>query len=81
MRSRSRKVGRSRFWSEQSDTSSRTRMWTILDIAQTSAEELAELVLERLLKELDLPPNVTHRRGRAGRGRGQTAWAKREVGI
>ncbi len=28
----------------------------ILDVAQTSAEELAELVLERLLKELDLPP-------------------------
>ena len=42
----------------------------ILDIAQTSAEELAELVLERLLKVLDLPPNVHDHRGRPGRGAG-----------
>ena len=53
----------------------------ILDVAQTSAEELAELVLERLLKELDLPPNVHIVEAGLDEERGQTAWAKREVGV
>ena len=52
----------------------------ILDLAQTSAEELAELVLERLMKELKLPPNVSIIEAGRDEERGQTAWAKREVG-
>jgi 6-pyruvoyltetrahydropterin/6-carboxytetrahydropterin synthase len=54
---------------------------TVLDVAQTSAEELAELVLERLLKVLDLPPNVHIVEVGLDEERGQTAWAKREVGV
>jgi 6-pyruvoyltetrahydropterin/6-carboxytetrahydropterin synthase len=52
----------------------------ILNVSQTSAEELAEFVLERLLKELELPPNVTIIEAGLDEERGQTAWAKREVG-
>jgi 6-pyruvoyltetrahydropterin/6-carboxytetrahydropterin synthase len=52
----------------------------ILDVAQTSAEELAELVLEKLMKELKVPPNVTIIEAGLDEERGQTAWAKREVG-
>jgi 6-pyruvoyltetrahydropterin/6-carboxytetrahydropterin synthase len=52
----------------------------ILDISQTSAEELAEHVLARLIKVLDPPSNVTIIEVGLDEERGQTAWAKREVG-
>lgn len=53
----------------------------ILDIAQTSAEELAEHILGRLIKLLDIPSNVAIIEVGVDEERGQTAWAKREVGI
>ena len=51
----------------------------ILDISQTSAEELAEFILGRLVRELDPPPNVTIIEVGLDEERGQTAWVKREV--
>jgi len=52
----------------------------ILDLDQTSAEELAELVIDRLLKILKMPPNVSIVEVGLDEERGQTAWVKREVG-
>ena len=52
----------------------------ILDLAQTSAEELAEHIIDRLIKLLDLPPNVSIVEIGLDEERGQTAWVKREVG-
>ena len=52
----------------------------ILDLAQTSAEELAEHIIGRLIKLLDLPPNVSIVEVGLDEERGQTAWVKREVG-
>ncbi len=51
----------------------------ILDISQTSAEELAEFILARLVRELDPPPNVSIIEVGLDEERGQTAWVKREV--
>ncbi len=42
----------------------------ILDIAQTSAEELAEHILGRVLNEVHIPPNCENGGGRPGRGKG-----------
>ncbi len=52
---------------------------TILDVSQTSAEELAELILGRLIRELDPPANVKIIEVGLDEERGQTAWVKREV--
>jgi len=52
----------------------------ILDVAQTSAEELAEHIIIRLLKLLELPPNVSIVEVGLDEERGQTAWVKKEVG-
>ncbi len=52
----------------------------ILDLAQTSAEELAEHIIARLIKLLDIPPNVSIIEIGLDEERGQTAWVKREVG-
>jgi 6-pyruvoyltetrahydropterin/6-carboxytetrahydropterin synthase len=52
----------------------------ILDVAQTSAEEMAELIIARLLKHLEMPPNVSIVEIGLDEERGQTAWVKREVG-
>jgi 6-pyruvoyltetrahydropterin/6-carboxytetrahydropterin synthase len=52
----------------------------ILDISQTSAEELAEHILDRLVKMLNLTSNVVSIEVGLDEERGQTAWAKREVG-
>ena len=51
----------------------------ILDISQTSAEELSELILGRLIRELDPPANVKIIEVGLDEERGQTAWVKREV--
>lgn len=51
----------------------------LLNISQTSAEELSELILARLVKILDFPPNVRIVEVGLDEERGQTAWAKREV--
>jgi 6-pyruvoyltetrahydropterin/6-carboxytetrahydropterin synthase len=53
---------------------------TILDLTQTSAEELAEHIIVRLLKILEMPPNVSIVEVGLDEERGQTAWVKREVG-
>ncbi len=52
----------------------------ILNLAQTSAEELAEHIINRLLKLLELPSNVSIVEVGLDEERGQTAWVKREVG-
>ncbi len=52
----------------------------ILDIAQTSAEELADHVLQQVMKELSFPPNVKKVEIGVDEERGQTAWASQEVG-
>lgn len=52
----------------------------ILDVSQTSAEELAEFIIIRLLKLLELPPNVSIVEVGLDEERGQTAWVKKEVG-
>jgi len=52
----------------------------ILDISQTSAEELADLILQRVMGELSFPDNVTKVEIGVDEERGQTAWAYREVG-
>lgn len=51
----------------------------ILEIEQTSAEEMAEMVLERLLKEIQFTPNVRSVEVGLDEERGQTAWARREL--
>ena len=51
----------------------------ILDIAQTSAEEMAEMMLNKLLEGLEFPPNVQAVEIGLDEERGQTAWARREV--
>ena len=51
----------------------------VLDITQTSAEELAGFIVNRLLKILKFPPNVNIVEIGLDEERGQTAWVKREV--
>jgi 6-pyruvoyltetrahydropterin/6-carboxytetrahydropterin synthase len=51
----------------------------VLDIGHTSAEEMAEHILERLLGKLRVPANVTKIEVGLDEERGQTAWASREV--
>ena len=50
-----------------------------MDLTQTSAEELAEFIVNRLLKILKFPPNVNIVEIGLDEERGQTAWVKREV--
>jgi 6-pyruvoyltetrahydropterin/6-carboxytetrahydropterin synthase len=52
----------------------------ILDIAQTSAEEMAETILARLLEMIVVPANVRSIEVGLDEERGQTAWASCEVG-
>ncbi|WP_236993913.1 6-pyruvoyl trahydropterin synthase family protein [Methanomassiliicoccus luminyensis] len=51
----------------------------VLDIAQTSAEEMAEMFLDKLVKALEFPSNVEAVEIGLDEERGQTAWARREV--
>ena len=51
----------------------------ILDVAQCSAEEMAAMMLERLVAEIDFTPNVHMIEVGLDEERGQTAWASREL--
>ena len=51
----------------------------ILDVAQCSAEEMAGMALERLIREIEFTPNVRYVEVGLDEGRGQTAWAGREL--
>jgi len=51
----------------------------ILDIAQASAEEMAEMILDRLVKEIKFTPNVRSIEVGLDEERGQTAWSEREL--
>ncbi len=51
----------------------------ILDINQTSAEEIAEFFLRRLIEEVEFPRNVHRVEVGVDEERGQTAWAYREL--
>lgn len=51
----------------------------LLDISQTSAEEMAEMILNMLLSKIDFPSNVEYAEIRLDEERGQTAWAGRRL--
>ncbi len=51
----------------------------ILDVIQTTAEEIARVVLEMLLIRLDIPANVHAIDVGIDEERGQTAWASRRL--
>ena len=47
---------------------------TLLDIPTTTAEEMSKMMAERMVKELELPPNVKSLSIGLDEERGQTAW-------
>ena len=47
---------------------------TLLDIPTTTAEEMAKMMAERMIRELELPPNVRALSIGLDEERGQTAW-------
>lgn len=51
----------------------------LLPIRSTTAERLADWFTDRLLERLDLPPTVTHIDLGIEEGKGQGAWAHREL--
>ena len=51
----------------------------LLDIAQTSAEEMAEMILEMLLRKINFPSNVDYAEIGLDEERGQTAWSGRRL--
>lgn len=51
----------------------------ILDVAQASAEEMARMFLDRLVREIKFAPNVRAVEVGLDEERGQTAWAGREL--
>jgi len=51
----------------------------ILDVVQCSAEGMAELILDRLVSEIEFTPNVRMIEVGLDEERGQTAWAGREL--
>jgi 6-pyruvoyltetrahydropterin/6-carboxytetrahydropterin synthase len=51
----------------------------MLDVAVTSAEELAEWVIRRLLERVDFPKNVKRVEIGVDEGRGQGVWTSRDL--
>ncbi|MGD9963404.1 MAG: 6-pyruvoyl tetrahydropterin synthase family protein [Thermoplasmata archaeon] len=51
----------------------------LLDVAVTSAEEIAEWVIRRLLEKVQFPSNVKRIEIGVDEGRGQGAWTSRDV--
>ncbi len=52
----------------------------ILDIAESSAEEIAETMLERIVHELDITPNIHRIEVGVDEEHGQSAWVTRDLG-
>jgi len=50
----------------------------MLDISQTTAEEMSQMMLERIVEDADLPDNVNSVELGLDEEMGQTAWAKLE---
>jgi 6-pyruvoyltetrahydropterin/6-carboxytetrahydropterin synthase len=50
----------------------------LLDISQTTAEEMSQMMLERIVEDADLPDNVNSVELGLDEEMGQTAWAKLE---
>jgi len=51
----------------------------ILDIAESSAEEIAEEMLDRIVNELDITPNIHGIEVGVDEERGQSAWVSRDL--
>ena len=51
----------------------------LLEVSQTSAEELADMITSRLMSEIAFPSNVSTIEVGIDEERGQTAWSKRKV--
>jgi 6-pyruvoyltetrahydropterin/6-carboxytetrahydropterin synthase len=51
----------------------------MLDVSVTSAEELAEWVIRRLLEQVKMPPNVKRVEIGVDEGRGQGVWTSRDI--
>ena len=52
---------------------------TVLDIKLASAEELAGIILKRLLSMIDIPENVNAIEIGVDEGKGQGAWVRKEL--
>jgi len=51
----------------------------ILDMVESSAEEIARVFLERMLQEMDLPPNIDRIEVGIDEERGQSVWVSRDL--
>jgi len=51
----------------------------VLDISESSAEEIAEAMLDRILEELEITPNVQRIEVGVDEERGQSAWVSRDL--
>lgn len=51
----------------------------ILDISESSAEEIAESMLRRIIEEVDFPPNIRRVEVGIDEERGQSAWVSRDL--
>jgi 6-pyruvoyltetrahydropterin/6-carboxytetrahydropterin synthase len=51
----------------------------ILDISESSAEEIAETMLKRVIEEIDFPPNIRRIEVGVDEERGQSAWVSRDL--
>jgi len=51
----------------------------ILDVVESTAEEVARVILERVLEEMEIPPNIYRIEVGIDEERGQSAWISREL--
>jgi 6-pyruvoyltetrahydropterin/6-carboxytetrahydropterin synthase len=51
----------------------------ILDISESSAEEIAETMLNRVIEVVDFPPNISRIEVGVDEERGQSAWVSRDL--